>query len=127
MKTEQLVKHVISMARGIVILDENLFALSKELESQGMRVLKVKSGLKDKEIIEHSLSGRIFITNNSKDFIDDASDLEYGIIATENVSKDPKFLSKLISDEIIKNKIWSKKKGFILFLNNNKKSIFKQL
>jgi len=59
MKTEKMIKHVIPMARGIVILDENLFVLEKELEQQGMRVLKVKSGLKNKEIKGHSLSGRI--------------------------------------------------------------------
>jgi len=124
---KNLIKHVVSMARGIVILDENLFSLFSELEKQGLRVLKVRPGLEDKEIKEHSLAGRIFITNNSKDFIDDANQLEYGIIATENATKDSKTLAKLISDEIIRNKIWSKKKGFILYLKDNKKSVFKEL
>ena len=72
----------------------------------------------DDVIKEHSLSARIFVTNNSKHFIKDAVKLEYGIIATENVKfKDPEKLSKQISRAIIDHKLWSKRDGFIVKLD----------
>jgi hypothetical protein len=123
-----MVRHVISMAKGILVLDENLFSLSEELKKQKIRVLKVSPGADDNVIKEHSLSGRIFVTNNSKDFVKDAKRLEFGIISTEGVKfKDAKYLAQLISDEIIKNQLWSKEKGFILYLRDNKKTTFKEL
>lgn len=123
-----MIQHVISMARGILILDENLFSLAEELKKKKIRVLKILPGTDDKAIKEHSLSGRIFVTNNSKDFVKDAKNLEFGIISTEGVkSKDTENLAELISDEIIKNQLWSKQDGFILYLKDNGKSVFKNL
>ena len=116
------------MARGILILDENLFSLAEELKKKKIRVLKILPGTDDKAIKEHSLSGRIFVTNNSKDFVKDAKNLEFGIISTKGVkSKDTENLAELISDEIIKNQLWSKQDGFILYLKDNGKSVFKNL
>jgi len=124
---KSIAQHVKAMARGILVLDENLFSLDRALEKKNIRIIKVRPGTKDKDI-EYSLSGRIFVTNNSKDFVDGAKSLEYGIISTENIkSKDPKYLSDLISKEIIKNKLWSKLNGFILTLRDNGKSSFKEL
>ena len=125
---KSMIQHVISMARGILILDENLFSLAEELKKKKIRVLKILPGTDDKAIKEHSLSGRIFVTNNSKDFVKDAKNLEFGIISTEGVkSKDTENLAELISDEIIKNQLWSKQDGFILYLKDNGKSVFKNL
>jgi hypothetical protein len=127
MTKKSMAQHIISMARGLLVLDENLFSLSEELKKKKIRILKVLPGTEDKQIKEHSLSGRIFVTNNSKDFKDDAGRLEYGIISTEGIKlKDPKTLAQIISDEIIKNQLWSKEKGFILYLRD-KGSVFKEL
>jgi hypothetical protein len=125
---KSMIRHVISMARGILVLDENLLSLSEELKKKKIRILKILPGTDDEDIKEHSLSGRIFVTNNSKDFVRDAGRLEYGIISTENIkSKDAKNLAQLISDEIIKNQLWSKEKGFILYLRDNGMTTFKNL
>jgi hypothetical protein len=125
MNDEILIKQ--AMARGFLVLDENLENLEQELIKRNIKIVKVKKGLKDPFIKENILPGRIFVTNNSKDFIDDASSYQYGIIATEKIKfKDPKNLAKKISDEIIKNKLWSKPYGFILELSE-KESSFRSL
>lgn len=110
--------NVVSMARGILVLDENLYDLEKSLEKEKIRVLKAPSNVDDNVIKEHSLSARIFVTNNSRHFIRDAVKMEYGIIATENVKfKDPEKLSKQISRAIIDHNLWSKRDGFIVKLS----------
>jgi len=125
---KSIAQHVKAMARGILVLDENLFSLSQALERKNIRIIKVESGMKDEFIQKHTLPGRIFVTNNSKDFVKGAKSFEYGIISTENIkSKDPEYLSDLISKEIIKNKLWSKLNGFILTLRDSGKSSFKEL
>ena len=110
--------NVIAMARGILVLDENLYNLKELLEAKKIRVLKAPSNVDDSVIKEHSLSARIFVTNNSKHFIKDAVKMEYGIIATENVKfKDPEKLSKQISRAIMDHNLWSKKDGFVVKLD----------
>jgi hypothetical protein len=125
---KSLAQHVISMARGILVLDENLLSLKQALEEYNIRIIPVISGKSDQYIKEHSLPGRIFITNNAKDFKEDARSFEYGIISTENIKfKDPKSLAEKIHNEIIKNKLWSKTKGFILTLKDGERSTFREL
>jgi hypothetical protein len=125
---KSMVQHVISMARGILVVDENLDKIHRELEKHNIRVLRIKPGTDDDYIKEHSLPGRIFVTNNTKDFLDGAAEFEYGIISTEGVKlKDPELLAKKISDEIIKNNLWSKLKGFVLYLKDDGRSVFKEL
>ena len=115
---KRMAQNVIAMARGILVLDENLYSLKKALEEKKIRVLKAPSNVDDAVIKEHSLSARIFVTNNSKHFIKDAVKMEYGIIATENVKfKDPKKLSAQISRALIDHSLWSKRDGFIVKLD----------
>jgi hypothetical protein len=117
-----------AMSRGKVVLDENLEALSNELKDRNMMVIVPPKGTKDSFIKKNFLAGRLFITNNSKDFIDDASSYEYGIISTEKIKfKDPELLSKMISDAIIKFKLWSRTDPFILVLHEDKKHVLKSL
>ena len=82
--------------RGTVVIDENLANLAPFLEKKGIRVRLPPKGMSDEKIAEDYLPNRIFITNNSKDFIDMASEYDIGIIATENVLKDPEHLAKNI-------------------------------
>lgn len=126
-KTVQNVIEKFSMARGIVVLDENISSISEALSDRNLRVLNIIPGMNDELIKQTVLSGRIFITNNSIDFIYDAKKLEYGIISTENVrDKDPEKLARLISQAIVKHSLWSKKHGFIAMLSDSG-STFKQL
>ena len=106
-----------SMARGILILDENVQHLEEPLKDRNIIIRIPKSGMSDDDIKKDLLSKRIFVTNNSKDFIPDASSYEYGIIATEGVSKDAETLSSMISRALSEHKLWSKRTGFILVLS----------
>ena len=119
----QMIKKVLdrfSMTRGIVVLDENLENIAESLREKNLRVLNILSGMSDELIKQTVLSGRIFITNNSKDFIKDARSLEYGIISTEAVKdKTPENLSFLISRAIIEHSLWSKKHSFIVKLTDS--------
>lgn len=125
---KSMIKNVISMARGKLVIDECVDFLSEELKKLNIKILKASPGSSDDYIKEHFLPDRIIVTNNTKDFINDASSFEYGIISTENIKfKDPKKLAKLISDEIIKNKLWSKKPGFVLYLKEPGPSLFEEL
>jgi len=113
-----------AMARGRVVLDENLESLASELRNRNIIVYLPIKGMSDDDIKSTMLGGRLFITNNSKDFIDDASSYEYGIISTEKIKfKDDKKLSKMISDAIIKHSLWSQNEPFLLTLRENKKHI----
>ena len=121
-KISEITKILNEMSRGILVVDENLKEIVPHLENRNIRVITPRQGEDDDHIKKVYLSKRIFITNNSKDFIDDASSYEYGIIATESLkSKDPIKLAKIISDCISKFNLWSKQHGFILKLKDNGK------
>jgi hypothetical protein len=117
-----------AMARGKIVLDENLESLAEELRKRNIIVILPVKGMSDEDIKEKMISGRLFVTNNSKDFVDDASSYEYGIISTEKIKfKDSKSMSKMISDAIIKHKLWSQSNSFILVLHENGKHVMKSL
>jgi hypothetical protein len=124
-KSEKLAKYITGMSRGVVVLDENLAGLESYLRDENIRVIIPESGLEDDKIKYQLLPHRILITNNSKDFIDDATSIEYGIIATENIKfKDQKKFVKLISKAIIKFNLWAEGSGFLLVLHEDGKHEF---
>lgn len=117
-----------AMARGILVIDENLESLTRELQQRNIRTIIPNKGMKDKIIKEQLLPHRIFVTNNTKDFKNDATSFEYGIISTEGMKiKNPNILAKKISDAIIEFSLWSRKYGFLLKLKDKGKSIFEEL
>lgn len=119
---------VIAMSRGTVIVDENLRSVGPYLTDANIRVRMPPQGMEDKQIAREYLPNRIFITNNSKDFIRAAIKYDIGIIATENIqSKDPELLADLISDVLIDFSLWSERTGFLLTLMNDGKHEFKRL
>ena len=107
----------VEMSRGTLVVDENLQSIVDELRSCNITVVTPAPGTSDDEIKRRLLSNRIFVTNNSSDFVYDASSFVYGIIATEGVAKEPKGLAKMISSAIIKFGLWSYPKSFILRLD----------
>jgi hypothetical protein len=124
----------VAMARGTVILDENVQSLSDGLRFINVRVIVPKSGTQDDFIIQELLPNRIIITNNSKDFIDYASSYDFGIVSLEGLSfidseSNPKknVTIKLISKAFIEYELWSKRHGFILELKDNGKHLYRDL
>ena len=116
------------MSRGTIIVDENLQDLRHYLTNLNIRVRLPPQGMSDKEIAEDYLPNRVFVTNNSKDFLKFAIIYDIGIVATENIkSKNPEDLAEMISDAIIDYSLWGQKSGFILTLMNDGKHQFKAL
>jgi hypothetical protein len=91
------VKHALSRGKTPLFLDENLLALKEPLEKRGFTVLVPQSGKKDSDILAEDLPGRIFVTNNPRDFIYSASLLDFSIIDTTAVSEDPQILADMVA------------------------------
>ena len=118
----------VAMSRGTIIVDENLQDLRHYLTNLNIRVRLPPQGMSDKKIAEDYLPNRVFVTNNSKDFLKFAVIYDIGIVATENIkSKNPEDLAEMISDAIIDYSLWSQKSGFILTLMSDGKHQFKAL
>jgi len=111
-------KIVRAMARGAVVLDENLANLAEGLRNHNIHVLTVPTKMKDEEIKRVYLTRRLFITNNPAHFIDDASSYEYGIISTRKIKyKGEDQLVPLLSKALSKHNLWSRTYGFIIELD----------
>jgi hypothetical protein len=107
-------QHTVPMARDLLVVDESIYTVAKPLSDEKIRIIPIEPNA-DEKIKEAYLSGRILVTNNTKDFIKDAKKLEYGIISVEDVRfKDPNILANLISKAIIKHKLWSRKDSFLV-------------
>lgn len=121
-------KFLTEMSRGVLVVDENLIGLEDELRKRNIKVIVPKRNMSDEDIKHELLTHRIIVTNNTKDFIDAAVEVEYGIIATENIKfKDSKRLADIISKAIIKFNLWGVRSGFILTLEPNNNHNFKIL
>jgi len=120
-------KKSIAMARGCVVLDQNLNNLKKGLEDRNIRTLISNIELLDFEMKKVFLSNRIVITDNSKNLIDDAPCLDYGIITTEELSSRNNDLVKLISKAITSFSLWTKRHGYILTLKESGKHKYQEL
>lgn len=124
----------VAMARGTLVLDENALMLQSAIKGRNIRVLTPPSGMIDDSIKSMLLANRILVTRNTKDFVDDASSFDYGIISLEHL----KFLDpepdpsknqtvKLISKAIIDHGLWSLRHGFLVVLSDNGPSTFRAL
>jgi hypothetical protein len=118
-----------AMARGVIVVDENLEHIIPALKDLNIRVFTPPKGMDDETIKTVLLPHRIFVTNNLKDFKKDTIPYEYSIISTENISfKDPKKLAKTISDALIEYELWSKRSyGFILHLHDSGKNRLEEI
>jgi hypothetical protein len=105
----------LGMSRGVVVLDENLNYLYEALRRKNFHIISPDLGELDEKIIEKYLPGRIFITNNPKDFTKAAVENAFGIIVMPfSLTASPQYAADLISDAICAESLWSIKKPFIL-------------
>ena len=133
-KLEKALRRCIGMARGIVVLDENLLELENVLERYfNMHVITPEPRMSDHSIAKKLLGGRILITKNSKDFIRLAPIYDFGIIAVENVKFiDPlqsasNITANMLSDIMVDADVWSKRGAFLLTVQNDGKYTIKDL
>jgi len=122
------------MARGKIVVDENVSQLVPALKGMNFYVSIPKSGTPDEEMLNDLLFGRIFVTRNTKDFLKYAPMFNIGIISLEGLDfiddeKDPtkNRTTALISEAIMQYKLWSKNDGFLLELKKNEKHKFTAL
>ena|ERR1700681_3248057 len=89
-----------ALAKGILILDENLSELAPELQKRNFRVYAIPAGMKDEEIVRLGvLPHKPLVTANTQDFIHGLEDYEFSIIDCFNVgSLEMTLLAKMISD-----------------------------
>jgi len=131
-RQEQTVK--VGMARGFLIVDENVSFLEKPLEEANFHVGTPGKGLDDAKIKKLLLGKRIIVTKNTKDFLDDAPVYDYGIIGLEAlpfIDSSPSYAqnttAKLISKAYREFELHSEKTGFLLMLKPDGKHVFKRL
>lgn len=117
---------VLGMARGYLVVDENVLSLAAPLEKLNMHVVIPPKGMEDANIAKMLLGGRILVTANPDDFIEQAPVFDFGIIALDKL----KFIDKsqdginnrtvkAINAAIIKHSLWSKSKAFKVTLNES--------
>jgi len=114
-----------SWARGVIVVETTLANLVPKLQARNIRAILIPEGTDDETIKRSILPNRILVTDKVSRFEDDASSFEYSLISTK--IKDPIVLAKRISDESIKNKLWSRHQSFILKLLEDGTSELKNL
>lgn len=124
-----VVYRVHGMARGVLVLDENLFNLKPGLIEGNMHVVSVPAGMTDEHIIQTLLPHRIFVTQNSKDFMYDALIREYGIISLDKLRFiDPVDTARLISKVLAKRSLWAQRKPWLCsFSADGRQTTFKRI
>ena len=132
-RVEKLSSNKVSMSLGTLVVDENLRQLIQPLGALNIKVVSPPQGMSDEDIKSAILSHRIIVTKNAKDFIDDASIHEYGIIALEDLGfidhtqDGTNTTARIVSKAIQKYSLWSKAHGFILILKPSGKHLFRNL
>jgi hypothetical protein len=112
--------HFQSMSRGVIYVDENLQNLIPALQNKNFIIRGVPKGTSDDFIMEHLITKRKFVTNNSKDFLKGIAAFEIGLISVEHVSKDPKVLADMIDDAWVRYKLGGKQSFQIILYQNGK-------
>lgn len=69
-----------AMARGLLVVDENVNALAEELRNKNFRIIVPPMRTDDATIVEAYCAHRILITTNVDGFVELAPIYEFGII-----------------------------------------------
>ncbi len=115
-----------AMARGVLVVDEDVQALAAALRGANIKVIVPTTGSKDEKIKEEILFHRIIVTRNAADFIHDAPVHEYGIISLAHLSfiaPTPEYAknktAQMISQALSDYSLWSKGAKFLLELHDD--------
>jgi hypothetical protein len=114
-----LLKTGLSRGKTPLFLDENLLNLKAPLQEKGFTVLTPKSGKLDPDLLAEDLPGRIFVTNNPRDFLYSASLLDFSIIDTTHVTDDPQSLAEVIARAWVDYSLKAEHPAFLLVLRQN--------
>lgn len=130
-RTERMAKQIVdrsAMARGVIVLDENVAELAPALREANIRVVEMSAGTADAVIRQNYLFHRILVTRNAKDYLEEAPIHEYGIVSLEKltfIDPSPSFATnktaRLISQVISAYGLWAKGAKFLLELRDDGK------
>jgi hypothetical protein len=109
-----LLKTGLSRGKIPLFLDENLLNVKEPLQAKGFTVLTPKSRKLDPELLAEDLPGRIFVTNNPRDFLYSASLLDFSIIDTTHVTDDPQSLAEMIARAWVDYSLKAEHPAFLL-------------
>ena len=122
------------MARGFLVVDENVAFLESALEQANFHVDTPDKGLSDAKIKKRMLGKRVLVTKNTKDFLGDAPVYDYGIIGLEALpfidpaaSYAQNTTAQLISEAYREFELHSERSGFVLMLRPDGAHVFKRL
>jgi hypothetical protein len=110
-----LLKTGSSRGRVPLFLDENLVSVKHPLEQKGFVVLVPKSGKPSPDLAEY-LPGRIFVTDNPRDLVYSAALLDFSIIDTADVTKEPQGLADVIARAWVDYNLKAEHPAFLLVL-----------
>jgi hypothetical protein len=114
-----LLKTGLSRGKVPLFLDANLLHVKAPLVKKGFTVLTQKLGKLDQEMLAEDLPGRIFVTNNPRDFLYSASLLDFSIIDTTHVTQDPQNLAEMIARAWVDYSLKAEHPAFLLVLRQN--------
>jgi hypothetical protein len=86
------------LSRGVLMLDEDLLPLKEPLEQRNFIVGAVPFSTPTSQM-SALLAHRVFITNNSENFLEPAVIREFSLIDTKDATQDPEKLADIISKE----------------------------
>jgi hypothetical protein len=121
-----------TMARGVLVLDECLFALlGSALQDANIKVVSSRGWSEQDELL---LPHRIMVTNNPAAFVDDAPVYEYGVVAFDKLARvdsAPAYrtnsTAQLLSKAINMYGLWAKGARFLLELRGDGNHVLKEL
>jgi hypothetical protein len=117
---EEMAKH----GYVTILLDENLRGLETALEDDGFKVVMPLPGLKDEEL-RRKARGWVILTQNSKDFVDDAPRFDYDVIGVEDIKfidNDPTRKNQTvrkISNAVRRSQLGSRRGTFLLTIKDD--------
>jgi hypothetical protein len=130
--SENIIEANAMRSKITLLLDENLSSLKPGLRDAGLKVISFDSKTPDDTLIELA-EGLAILTNNSKDFLNDAVAGDYDVISTENI----KFIDTLTTrknstvQKIVKaireSGLYTRKGNFHLSINDDGSFVLKQL
>lgn len=125
----QIYNSVEGMSKGLIVLDENVENLEEALQDKNIRVLVVPKGTPDLEIMKKIIPFRMFVTINAKDFENQVTDYEFGLIALDQalLAQGEEAVADKISKAASKYSLWSLKINFIVRIHASGKTTFKKL
>jgi len=95
------------------------------LAKKGFTVLNPNPGKSDPDLLAEDLPGRIFVTNNPRGFHYSASLLDFSIIDTADVTKDPQSMAEIIARAWVDYSLKAEHPAFLLVLRQNGQHDFK--